>query len=104
MRYLSELEIKIVLAIFSGAEKNGAKLWSLEDGGAWSVLLAPLDKERDEISEAEENTICFFDATSNLLGSVYLIPGNEHDIITDYSDNEWTETILKEALEISDSE
>lgn len=98
-----EIERQIIDLIIKDALDAGLTI-SVSDGEEW-----PLKKSTDyEAITAEVHATCetqfaFRTAeTGAKFGWVYLVHGNDCDVISDYSDNPQTEALLKNAMALSE--
>jgi hypothetical protein len=98
-----EIERQIIDLIIHDALKAGLTI-SVYDGEEW-----PLKRSTDyEAITAEVHATCEtlflfrIAETGAKFGSVYLVHGNDCDVISDYSDNPQTEAILANALALAE--
>jgi hypothetical protein len=99
--------IKMERAIISRLVKDGLKLGyvvSVCDGEEWTVKKSTSYKAiMGAIQTTDEDIIRFRKADGELVGSFYMVYGNDgYDVISDYSDNDLCKELIKGADTLSD--
>jgi hypothetical protein len=86
--HLSHIEKNIIKLVIEGALRRNWVI-SVYDGEEW-----PLKRARDaaailkETAATDETVYSFRDAEGTQLGRMYFVHGNDHDVISDMTDNE----------------
>ena len=99
--------IKIERAIISRLVKDGLKLnytVSIFDGEEWCLKRSNSYKKiMDSIQSTDVDKIRFRDSDGEIVGSFLMVYGNDgYDVISDYSDNELCNKLIKGADLISE--
>jgi hypothetical protein len=107
MSKLVAKRIKMERAIISRLVKDGLKLGyvvSVCDGEEWTVKKSKSYKAvMNAIQTTDEDILRFRKENGELVGSFYMVYGNDgYDVISDYSDNELSNELIKGADSLSD--
>ena len=102
-KHASVVENKILSKLVDRARSLGYQM-ALNDGEEWTIERTPLSDLTDEkLSEALASTgadrLRFYTVTGEVIGSVWLIYGNDEDLISDYTDKDDMETFLRPVMD-----
>ncbi|MER9205225.1 hypothetical protein [Mesorhizobium sp. M0771] len=88
-------EKRIISAIIKRALALGFTV-SVYDGEEWALKRSTdFEAITAEVHATDETTLRMRDETGNMVGSIYLVHGNEDDVICDHTDNERTAALVK---------
>ncbi|MER8641018.1 hypothetical protein [Mesorhizobium sp. M1252] len=88
-------EKRIITAILKRALAAGYSV-SVFDGEEWALRRSvDLEAITAECHATDETTLRFWDATRNQMGSIWLVHGNEDDVISDHTDNSPMAALVK---------
>lgn len=97
MQHVSTIEKKIIRALLDDAASAGYVV-SVFDGEEWTLKMSSDRKAiEDSIGTTDETVLRFRGADKSLIGSVWLVHGNDEDVISDLSDNEATNALVARA-------
>lgn len=101
--HASEIEAKISMRIVDDALSAGFSI-SVYDGEETTIRKSR-DKAEivDAMSSTDTDTLTFHNADGKAIGKVFLVWGNDHDLISDNTDNEATNALLAGALKLSEA-
>lgn len=93
MNYLSKTERRIINGILNRALAAGYEI-SVNDGEETTVSHSTnLDQIVPEIGTTDQTFLRFY-TDSQFLGAIWLVHGNDEDVVTDYHDNPQMEQLI----------
>ena len=96
--YMTDIEQKIVGKLLDDILAGGFAI-SVYDGEEYQVMRSRnLDEIKPEIGATDLTYVYVSDQSGRRLGGIMLINGNDHDIISDYSDNVMINALVAPAL------
>jgi hypothetical protein len=102
MEHLSQTEKTIISAILADAISAGYTI-SVYDGEEWAVKLATSVEAAAREIGATDCTTLRFRKHGESVGQVFLVHGNDCDVIADHTDNAAMESLLARANQIAES-
>lgn len=99
---MSDIEKRIARRVVTDALEAGYMV-SVWEGGDWAIKRS-IDKAAilDAMFSTDSDLLVMRRLDGDLVGRVYLVWGNGCDVLTDWSDNEATNDLLKGALDVSE--
>ncbi|RWI06830.1 MAG: hypothetical protein EOQ89_03615 [Mesorhizobium sp.] len=88
-------EKRIITAILKRALAANYTV-SVYDGEEWALKRSTdLEAITAECHATDETTLRMRDADGNVVGSIFLVHGNEEDVISDHTDNDLTAALVE---------
>jgi hypothetical protein len=100
MKGLPFVERKIIELLLNTAQERGAVFFEVSDEEEVECHRTNnMEKVRESIGLTDSTIIDMYDVGRNRLGFVYLVHGNDEDVITDYSANDWMDGVMDRVTE-----
>lgn len=97
--HINKTEAQIINRVITGGLANGGSI-SIFDGEEWLPKKSTTRADiQAEVATTDETTFKIRDKKGTVLGFVYFVHGNGLDVLSDYSDNEETELVIKSAMQ-----